>query len=241
MDHTIDLIQKSHEGDEEARAQIVEENTGLVWCIVRRFAGRGTEMEDLFQIGSIGLLKAIDKFDLSYDVKFSTYAVPMISGEIKRFLRDDGMIKVSRTLKENAYKIMKAREMFCQKYQREATIDEISSITQIAREEIVTSLEASSEVESLHQPAYQKDGSEILLMEKISKEENETEKVIDHVLLNEAMKHLEEQERKVIEYRYFEGKTQQEIAGIFHISQVQVSRMEKKILKKLKRQMIGNF
>ena len=174
-------------------------------------------------------------------MKFSTYAVPMITGEIRRFIRDDGMIKVSRTLKENAYKIMKAREMFCQKYQREATIDEISSITQIAREEIVTSLEASSEVESLHQPAYQKDGREILLMEKISKEENETEKVIDHVLLNEAMKHLEEQERKVIEYRYFEGKTQQEIAGIFHISQVQVSRMEKKILKKLKRQMIGNF
>jgi len=241
MDHTIALIQRSHEGDEEARARLVEENAGLVWCIVKRFHNRGVETEDLFQIGNIGLIKAIDKFDLSYDVKFSTYAVPMITGEIRRFIRDDGMIKVSRTLKENAYKIMKAREMFCQKYQREATIDEISSITQIAREEIVTSLEASSEVESLHQPAYQKDGSEILLMEKISKEENETEKVIDHVLLNEAMKHLEEQERKVIEYRYFEGKTQQEIAGIFHISQVQVSRMEKKILKKLKRQMIGNF
>ena len=165
----------------------------------------------------------------------------MITGEIRRFLRDDGMIKVSRTLKENAYKIMKAREAFCQKYQREATIDEISEITKIAREEIVTSLEASNEVESLHQPAYQKDGSEILLMEKLSNEENETEKVVDHVLLNEAIKHLEEQEKEMIRYRYFEGKTQQEIAQLFHISQVQVSRMEKKILKKLKRQMIGNF
>ena len=136
---------------------------------------------------------------------------------------------------------MKAREMFCQTYQREATIDEISSITQIAREEIVTSMEASSEVDSLHQPAYQKDGSEILLMEKLSKEGNETEKVIDHVLLHQAMKHLEERERQIIQYRYFDGKTQQEIAGLFHISQVQVSRMEKKILKKLKRQMVGKF
>ena len=221
MDKIRELLRLTKEGNEEAREKLILDNVGLIWSVVRRFTNRGYEPEDLFQIGSIGLMKAVDKFDLSYDVKFSTYAVPMITGEIRRFIRDDGMIKVSRTLKENAYKIMKAREMFCQKYQREATIDEISSITQIAREEIVTSLEASSEVESLHQPAYQKDGSEILLMEKISKEENETE--------------------KVIEYRYFEGKTQQEIAGIFHISQVQVSRMEKKILKKLKRQMIGNF
>ena len=241
MDKVRELLQLTKEGNEEAREKLILDNVGLIWSVVRRFTNRGYESDDLFQVGSIGLMKAVDKFDLSYDVKFSTYAVPMITGEIRRFIRDDGMIKVSRTLKENAYKIMKAREMFCQTYQREATIDEISSITQIAREEIVTSMEASSEVESLHQPAYQKDGSEILLMEKLSKEGNETEKVIDHVLLHQAMKHLEERERQIIQYRYFDGKTQQESAGLFHISQVQVSRMEKKILKKLKRQMVGKF
>ena len=198
----------------------------------------------LFDVTSgrnIGLMKAVDKFDLSYDVKFSTYAVPMITGEIRRFLRDDGMIKVSRSLKENVYKIMKAREKFCQQYQREATIEEISEITKITREEIVTSLEASNEVESIHQSAYQKDGSEISLLDKLSKGENESEKVVDHVLLKEAMKHLEQKEQQMIYYRYFEGKTQQEIAKIFHISQVQVSRIEKRILKKLRRQMIGNI
>ena len=238
--NTKDIIH-AKQGDKEKFNELVENNKGLVYNIVKRFVGRGYEIDDLYQIGMMGFVKAIKRFDTDYEVKLSTYAVPYILGEIKRFIRDDGMIKVSRTLKENAYKIMKAREMFCQTYQREATIDEISSITQIAREEIVTSMEASSEVESLHQPAYQKDGSEILLMEKLSKEGNETEKVIDHVLLHQAMKHLEERERQIIQYRYFDGKTQQEIAGLFHISQVQVSRMEKKILKKLKRQMVGKF
>lgn len=241
MDKMRKLLQLTKEGDEEAREKLILDNMGLVWSVVKRFTNRGYESEDLFQIGSIGLMKAVDKFDLSYEVKFSTYAVPMITGEIRRFLRDDGMIKVSRSLKENAYKIMKARDEFCQKYQREATIDEISRITNITREEIVTSLEAGNEVESLHQPAYQKDGSEILLVEKLSKEENETEKVIDHVLLNEAMKYLQDEEKEIIRYRYFDGKTQQEIAKRFHISQVQVSRMEKKILKKLKRQIIGSL
>ena len=206
------IIERAQNGSKEDMTKLIEDNSRLVWSIVRRFNGRGYDIEDLYQIGSIGLIKAIQRFDTSFEVRLSTYAVPYILGEIKRFIRDDGMIKVSRTLKENAYKIMKAREMFCQTYQREATIDEISSITQIAREEIVTSMEASSEVESLHQPAYQKDGSEILLMEKLSKEGNETEKVIDHVLLHQAMKHLEERERQIIQYRYFDGKTQQEIA-----------------------------
>lgn len=241
MDKVRELLRLTKEGNEEAREKLILDNVGLVWSVVRRFMNRGYESDDLFQIGSIGLMKAVDKFDLSYDVKFSTYAVPMITGEIRRFLRDDGMIKVSRSLKENAYKIMKAREEFCQQHQREATLEEISTITNITKEEIVTSLEASNEVESLHQPAYQKDGSEILLMEKLAEEKNETDKVVDHVLLNEAMKHLEEQEKEIIKYRYFEGKTQQEIAKLFHISQVQVSRVEKRILKKLRRQMIGNF
>ena len=180
MDKTRELLRLTKEGNEAAREQIILNNVGLIWSVVRRFTNRGYESEDLFQIGSIGLMKAVDKFDLSYDVKFSTYAVPMITGEIRRFLRDDGMIKVSR-LKENVYKIMKAREKFCQQYQREATIEEISEITKITREEIVTSLEASNEVESIHQSAYQKDGSEISLLDKLSKGENESEKVVDSI------------------------------------------------------------
>ena len=136
MDHTIALIKKSHEGDEKAREQLVEENVGLIWCVVKRFYGRGTDTEDLFQIGSIGLLKAIDKFDISYDVKFSTYAVPMISGEIKRFLRDDGMIKVSRSLKELSYKTYQAREQLIDTMGREPTIEELAECVGVDKEEI---------------------------------------------------------------------------------------------------------
>ena len=169
MDHTIALIQKSHEGDEEARAQIVEENTGLVWCIVRRFTGRGTELEDLFQIGTIGLLKAIDKFDLSYEVKFSTYAVPMISGEIKRFLRDDGMIKVSRSLKELSYKGYQAQEVLGRKLGREPSVTELAEYLDVSPEELTMAMDACTDVESLHRPIYKKEGQEISLMEKVGK------------------------------------------------------------------------
>ena len=137
MDHTIALIEKSHNGDKEAREQLVEENIGLIWCVVKRFYGRGIEAEDLFQIGSIGLIKAIDKFDLSYDVKFSTYAVPMISGEIKRFLRDDGMIKVSRSLKELSYRIFQTREKMTDGLGREPTLEELSQEMGVEKEELV--------------------------------------------------------------------------------------------------------
>ena len=223
MDHTIALIQKSHEGDEEARAQIVEENTGLVWCIVRRFTGRGTELEDLFQIGTIGLLKAIDKFDLSYEVKFSTYAVPMISGEIKRFLRDDGMIKVSRSLKELSYKGYQAQEVLGRKLGREPSVTELAEY-----------LDACTDVESLHRPVYKKEGQEISLMEKVGKEDGAEERVLDHLLLKELLTSLDKEERKLIYLRYFAEKTQTQVGKEMGISQVQVSRMEKKILKNLR-------
>ena len=213
MDHTIALIQKSHEGDEEAKAQIVEENTGLIWCIVKRFRGRGAEVEDLFQIGSIGLLKAIDKFDLSYDVKFSTYAVPMISGEIKRFLRDDGMIKVSRSLKETAGRANVCREKLRERTGREPT---------------------GAEVESLHKTIYQKDGREIQLLDKLEEREEREEKLLDHMLLSQLLEQLEPQERRLIYLRYFADKTQTEVGKLMGISQVQVSRMEKKILERMR-------
>lgn len=235
MDHTIALIKKSHDGDKDARERLVEENIGLVWCVVKRFYGRGTETEDLFQIGSIGLLKAIDKFDLSYDVKFSTYAVPMISGEIKRFLRDDGMIKVSRSLKELSYKSFQAREELTVQLGREPTLEELADKMQVKKEEIVQAMEAGIEVESLYRPVYQKEGSEIRLLDKLEEKEQKEEKILDTMLLKQLLETLESQERQLIYLRYFADKTQAEIGKILGISQVQVSRMEKKIMEHLRR------
>ena len=227
MDHTIALIQKSHEGDEEAKAQIVEENTGLIWCIVKRFRGRGAEVEDLFQI-------AIDKFDLSYDVKFSTYAVPMISGEIKRFLRDDGMIKVSRSLKETAYKASLCREKLRERTGKEPTVEEVAREAGVETEELVLAMEAGAEVESLHKTIYQKDGREIQLLDKLEEREEREEKLLDHMLLSQLLEQLEPLERRIIYLRYFADKTQSEVGKMMGISQVQVSRMEKKILGRMR-------
>lgn len=234
MDHTIALIRKSHDGDEKARTQLVEENVGLIWCVVRRFMGRGVESEDLFQIGSIGLLKAIDKFDFSYDVKFSTYAVPMISGEIQRFLRDDGLIKVSRSLKELAYKAFLARERLQEKLQRDPTLEELAEDMTIEKEELVMALEASGEVESLYKPVYQKDGNEVPLLEKLEEKECQEDRVLNRMLLGQLLEELEKEERQLIYLRYFANKTQTEIGQELGISQVQVSRMEKRILKRMR-------
>lgn len=237
MDHTIALIQKSHDGDKRARAQLLEENTGLIWCVAKRFYGRGTEPEDLFQIGSIGLLKAIDKFDLSYDVKFSTYAVPMISGEIKRFLRDDGMIKVSRSLKEIAYRAYLAGEKLREETGQEPTIEEIAEKIEVEKETLVLAMEASSEVESLQKTIYQGDGNEILLMDKIVEEEEREEKILNTLLLKQLLGELGEQERELLFLRYFGNKTQGEVGKMMGISQVQVSRMEKRILQDLRKRL----
>lgn len=240
MDHTIALIQKSHDGDEKARTQLVEENVGLIWCVVRRFMGRGVESEDLFQIGSIGLLKAIDKFDFSFDVKFSTYAVPMISGEIQRFLRDDGLIKVSRSLKELAYKAFLARERLQEMLQRDPTIEELAEHMTIDKEELAMALEASGEVESLYRPIYQKDGNEVPLLEKLEEKESQEEKVLNRMLLSQLLGELKKEERKLIYLRYFANKTQMEIGQELGITQVQVSRMEKRILKQMRERSIMN-
>ena len=234
MDRTTTLIEKSHQGDEEARAQLVQENAGLVWCVVKRFLHRGAEAEDLFQIGNIGLLKAIDKFDLSYEVKFSTYAVPMISGEIKRFLRDDGMIKVSRSLKELAYKSCACRERLQEAWGREPTITEIASELKVETEELLMAMDASSEIESLHKPIYQKEGQELRLMDKLPEQEEQEDRILDHMLLQELLTYLDKEERRLIYLRYFGNQTQSQVGKELGISQVQVSRMEKKILKNLR-------
>ena len=192
------------------------------------------EAEDLFQIGSIGLLKAIDKFDLNYQVKLSTYAVPMISGEIKRFLRDDGMLKVSRSLKELSCKIFLAKEELLKKQGREPTIEEIAEFLQVEKEEVVWALESGNEVDSLNRSIYQQDGSEIRLMDKLVEEETKEEEVLNRLLVDQLLEGLNKEERQVIYLRYFQEVTQSEVGARLGISQVQVSRMEKKILERLR-------
>ncbi len=228
---TLELIRMSKDGDKEARDRLVTENVGLVWSIVRRFANRGHEMEDLFQIGSIGLIKAIDKFDTTYEVRFSTYAVPMITGEIKRFLRDDGMIKVSRSLKESATKIRVAREKFGNIHGRDPTLEEIEEELGLARDEIVMALETGAEVESLYKTIYQGDGSPIYLIDKLAETKDENDDLVDKLALKEIIASLDEKEQEIIKLRYFKDRTQTDIAKELGISQVQVSRMEKRILR----------
>ena len=234
MIDTMEYIKRAHLGDKEARDLLVTENMGLIWSIVRRFANRGYELEDLFQIGSIGLMKAIDKFDLDMDVKFSTYAVPMITGEIRRFLRDDGMIKVSRPLKELAMKAGMARERLEYSLGREPTIEEIAKEVGASREEVAASFEAGAEVESIYRPLNSEDESGGYLLDKISGNSSENEALLNRMVLMEVLKGLKPQEQRIIFARYVENKTQTVIAGDLGISQVQVSRLEKRILKELR-------
>jgi hypothetical protein len=189
----------------------------------------------LFQIGSIGLLKAIDKFDLTYNVKFSTYAVPLISGEIKRFLRDDGMIKVSRSLKEIAYKSVQARERLISSLGREPTIEELSEEVGVEREELVQAMEAGCEIESIYRPVHQKEGSEIRLLDKLEEKEKREDKILDLIVLKELLETLDEEEKQLIFLRYFADRTQSDVGKIMGISQVQVSRSEKRIIEKLRK------
>lgn len=235
LDQTMEWIKRAKEGDQEAKENLVRENTGLVWSVVRGFSGRGYELEDLFQIGCIGLMKSIMRFDLSYDVKFSTYAVPLITGEIKRFLRDDGMVKVSRKLKENGYKAYRAAAELSQELSRDATVEEIGARAGLPVEEVVMALDANAEVESIYKTTCQSDGKEICFIDRIPGEKNEEEELLNHLSLIQAMKELSEREKTLIWMRYFQNKTQTEIAIVLKISQVQVSRLEKKILQKMRK------
>lgn len=234
MEQTFELIRQSQAGDKGAKEQLIMLHSGLIWNVVRRFMGRGYETEDLYQIGAIGLIRAIDKFDFEYDVKFSTYAVPLISGEIKRFLRDDGMIKVSRTLKENQWKIKRAMDEFRSAFGRDAAVEELAKILEMEPEEIMFSMEAVVEIESMEQSLYAKDGKEIFLKDRLAAEKNEQEELMDHLFLQQLLEGLEERDRQLIMLRYYENKTQTQVAELLGISQVQVSRLEKKILRQMK-------
>ena len=220
-------------GSKAAKEKIVSDNTGLVWSIARRFVNRGYDLEELYQIGCIGLLKACDRFESRYGVQFSTYAVPLIAGEIKRFLRDNGAIKVSRILKQNGYQISKAKEALLHKYGREATLDELADYTGLCVEDIVMATEANREVESIQQTICGKDGTQVSLVERLVDEaqsEVAAENIMNRILVGQAMEKLGEMEQELIRLRFFEDRTQTEVVKVLGISQVQVSRLEKKIL-----------
>ncbi len=234
MEHTMELLLRVKKGDEEAGEQLVRENLGLVGSVVKRFENRGYEREDLFQIGVIGLMKAIEKFDFSYEVRFSTYAVPLVSGEIRRFLRDDGLVKVSRSIKESGWRIRRSRERLEQQLGRSVTLQELAEDTGLSMEETALALDASEEVASLYQTVYQSDGSELYLVDRIADHEPQEEQLLNRVAVQQLLQLLPQEEQKLIMLRYFEGKTQTAVAQQLGMTQVQVSREEKKILLKLR-------
>jgi len=234
LENSIELLQKAKRGDKEAKDKLVSLNLGLVCSIVKRFSNRGYELEDLFQVGSIGLLKAIDKFDVSYGVKFSTYAVPMIMGEIRRYIRDDAPIRVARSLKELAYKIQKTQEELTNTLDREPTINELSEEMDVPVEELIMAMEASQSLVSLNDVMHQDDGSPIYLIDQIDENEYRQNILFDKIALKEALSKLDKNERRIIILRYFKDMTQVEVAKVLNMTQVQVSRLERKILAKVK-------
>lgn len=229
------LIKLAQNGDKDALENLTMNNSGLIWSAVRKFSGRGAEPEDLYQIGAIGLIKAINKFDTDFDVEFSTYAVPMIIGEIRRFLRDDGIIKVSRSLKETATHARSAAEKFYRETGREASVGEIAALINSTAQDVTLSFEATQPTESIYKTVHEGDSNNILLIDKIHSSDDGEENIITSVALKQAIKNLPSRERQILMLRYYKEKTQSEVAKIMGVSQVQISRIEKKLLGTLKR------
>lgn len=230
MSDTLDLIRKSQAGDEKARETLITENSGLIWAVVRRFVGRGAEMDDLYQLGCLGFLKAVDGFDLQFGTQFSTYAVPKIAGEIRRFLRDDGAVKVSRGVKERASAIKTARNQLISALGREPTLSEIAEKTGISPEDIATAELATASIESIHQQT----GDEGFTLESVLTDTKSEDNLLEKIALDQAISCLQEREALVIKLRYYHALTQERTAKVLGVSQVQVSRIEKKALAKLK-------
>lgn len=228
------LFAKIREGDTAARETYIEGNLRLVLSVIKRFSGSAENVDDLFQIGCIGLIKAIDNFDSTLGVKFSTYAVPMIIGEIRSFLRDNNSIRVSRSLKDTAYKAIYARDTLTRKNLKEPTMEEIAAEVGISKEDIVYALDAMQNPMSLYEPVYTDGGDTLYVMDQISDKKNKEETWVEHLSLSEAMKRLNDRERHIISLRFFEGKTQTEVADMIGISQAQVSRLEKNALKAMR-------
>ena len=233
-----ELLKMIKEGDKQARDKYIKGNLRLVLSVVQRFSGSNENMDDLFQIGCIGLIKAIDNFDITQQVKFSTYAVPMIIGEIRRYMRDNNSIRVSRSLRDTAYKAIYAKENYMKKNQKEPTVQEIAEEIGISKEDIVFALDAIQVPMSLQEPVYNDGGDALYVMDQLSDQTNKEEKWIEDLSLEEAMKHLGERERYIIKLRFFQGKTQMEVADEIQISQAQVSRLEKNALKTMRQYLI---
>ncbi|MBE6925346.1 MAG: sigma-70 family RNA polymerase sigma factor [Ruminococcaceae bacterium] len=230
MNDTYDLIKKSQSGDETAREKLLEENSGLVWAVVRRFLGRGVETDDLYQLGCLGFLKAVEGFDVEFGTQFSTYAVPKIAGEIRRFLRDDGAVKVSRGIKERAATVKSARSALIAEMGREPTVSEIAVRTGITPEDIAVAEMATANIESIHQQT----GEEGFTLESVLTDTKSEDAMLEKIALDQAISSLSDRETMVIRLRYFHGLTQQQTAKVLQVSQVQVSRIEKKALTHLK-------
>lgn len=229
------LMQKVKQGDEEARQEFINGNLRLVLSIIKRFNGKGENLDDIFQVGCVGLIKAIDNFDLNQNVQFSTYAVPMIIGEIRRYLRDNNSIRVSRSVRDLAYRVLSIKERIAKEEQRDATIEEIAKELEVGKEEVIMSLDAIQEPVSLQEPAYSENTENICIMDQVSDKKNTDELWAQNITIAEAMKRLNEKEKMIINKRFFEGRTQMEVAEEIGISQAQVSRLERTAIGHIRR------
>ena len=227
-EETRALLLRAKEGDQQAREELISGNLRLVLSVIQRFSNRGENADDLFQVGCIGLMKAIDNFNTDLDVKFSTYGVPMIIGEIRRYLRDNSTMRVSRAMRDTAYKVLQAKEAYIAQHQKEPTVEEIANILDIKREEVVFALDAILEPVSLYEPVYSDSGDTICVMDQVRDSKNTDEMWLERIALKEAVSHLSEREKKILSMRFFQGKTQMEVSAEIGISQAQVSRLEKK-------------
>ncbi len=232
---TMELLRRSKAGDRQAREELIEGNLRLVLSVIQRFAGRGESVDDLFQVGCVGLIKAIDNFDISQPVKFSTYGVPMIVGEIRRYLRDNSAIRVSRSMRDTAYRVLQAREKWMAENQREPTVEQIAKVLDIPREEVVFAMDAIVDPVSLYEPIYDSGGDAICVMDQVSDRRNTDEKWIEHIALKEALDRLDQREQRILALRFCEGKTQMEVSAEVGISQAQVSRLEKNAIHAMRR------
>ena len=231
----IRLLKRMHEGDQKAREELVNGNLRLVLSVIQRFTQRGENLDDLFQVGCIGLIKSIDNFDISQNVRFSTYAVPMIIGEIRRYLRDNNSIRISRSVRDTAYKAMQVKERLTNQNQTEPTVDEIAAVMELPKEEVVMALESSVEPVSLYEPVYSDGGDTIYVMDQVG-DHNDDKNWLDEIALKEAIRGLSDREKKILNLRFFKGMTQIEVSSEIGISQAQVSRLEKGALDRIKKQ-----
>ena len=234
-DETARLLRRTKEGDLKAREELIEGNLRLVLSVIQKFAGRGENADDLFQVGCVGLIKAIDNFDISQPVKFSTYGVPMIVGEIRRYLRDNNAIRVSRSMRDTAYRVMQARERLMARDQREPTVEQLARELDLPREEVVFAMEALVDPVSLFEPIYSDGGDTVCVMDQVKDTKNTDEQWLEQIALRDAMDRLGERERHILALRFYEGKTQMEVSAEVGISQAQVSRLEKNALKAIKK------